>query len=73
MKRNNDLIKVTNLKTKEVWWCTKTTYAGKVIGCSPAGVFAERYKDNFRVEIIDGSEVKWKDINMIDIVLRNKK
>lgn len=72
MKRNNNLLKVTNLKTNETWWCTKTTYVGKIIGCTPAAVFCEKYKNDYKVEILDGSEVKWKDINKIDIILRNK-
>lgn len=73
MKRDNNLIKVTNLKTNEVWWCTKTTYASRIMNCTPASVFLDKYKDDFNVVLVDGSEVKWKDINAYDIVLRNNK
>lgn len=69
-KFNNDLIKITNLQNGEVRYFTKDAYIQIYIGCSQAAmpaIKAGRSRDYayIKYEICDGSEIKWKDINII--------
>lgn len=71
MKTNNNLIKITNILTKEVKYFTKDSYVCKYIGCSNtalSGVISgnsPKYQ-NWKYEIVDGSEIKYKNINILD-------
>lgn len=70
MKQNNNLIKVTNTETGECKYFTGDAYVMIYIGCSQgampqikSGKSAKFAK--WKYEIVDASEIKWKDINNI--------
>jgi len=70
MKRDNNLIKITNTKTGEFRYFTKDSIAQSWIGASQSsmvGIIANNSnKFNYiKYEIIDGSNILWKDINRI--------
>lgn len=70
MKRDNNIIKVTNTKTGEVRYFLKDTYVQYWIGCSQTAmplIKGGRSRDYayIKYEITDGSEVKYKDINNV--------
>ena len=69
-KYSNDLIQITNNETGEVKYFTKDTYIQNYIGCSQTAmplIKAGRSKQysHIKYEIIDGSEIKYKDINIL--------
>ncbi len=70
MKRDNNLIKLTNLKTGECNYFTNDSYVMVYIGCSQGALpqikSGKSLKfPNWKYEIVDASEIKWKDINNI--------
>ena len=70
MKRDNNLIKITNKVTGEARYFTKDFYVCKWVGCtttSLTGIISNnsrKYPD-WKYEIIDGSNILYKDINRI--------
>lgn len=70
MKKNQNLIKVTNEDTGEYRYFTKDSYVMAWIGCSVTALLQIRGNkslkySNYKYEIVDGSEIKWKDINIL--------
>lgn len=70
MKTNNNLIKITNLDTGEFRYFTKDSYVQAYIGCSVTALLQVRGNKslkygNYKYEIVDGSEIKYKNINII--------
>ena len=70
MKRDNNLIQITNTQTGEVRYFTKDSYAQSYIGCSVTAMPAikgnkSRDFKHIKYELIDGSEIKYKDINIL--------
>lgn len=63
---DNKLIKVTHPE-KGVWYFTNRWQAAEWSGTHPAAVSAVlaggKRKDGIDFELVDGSEIKWKDIN----------
>ena len=71
MKRDNNLIQITNNKTGEIRYFTKNSRAQAWIGCSQPAmmmVIGNRCpKYNFiRYEIVDGAKVLYENIDNID-------
>ena len=70
MKKNNNLIKLTNLSTGEVHYFTKDSYVIRTIGCSqlamPTIKFnrSPKYSSEWKYEIIDGGDLLYKNINV---------
>lgn len=69
MKLDNNLIKVTNTETGEFRYFTKDNYVAQWCGCSPSAIYGiksgySKHFPQFKYEITDGSEIKWKDINI---------
>lgn len=70
MKRDNFLMKFTNEDTGEYRYFTKDSYARQWIGCSITALgqiqsgTSLKYK-NWKYELVDGSEIKYKYINII--------
>lgn len=70
MKRDNNLIKITNNVTGESRYFTKDIYVCKWIGCSTSSLIgitsnnSRKYPD-WKYEIVDGSNILYKDINRI--------
>ena len=70
MKKDNNLIKVTNKVTGEARYFTKDFYVCKWVGCtttSLTGIISNnsrKYHD-WKNEIVDGSNILYKDINRI--------
>lgn len=68
MKKNNNLIKITNTFNNEIKYFTKDSYVMKYIGCSQ-GALALIRSNNSRAykgyvyELVDGSNIMYKDIN----------
>ncbi len=61
----DELYKLTNTETGEVYYCITPTDYCTIVGCSQA----QRYKfgvdgkwRNWKLEVIDGSKIKWGDI-----------
>lgn len=70
MKTNNNVIKVTNEQTGEVRYFTKDHYVMLWTGASQAALplircGTSRKFPHIKYEIVDGSEIKYKDINII--------
>lgn len=70
MKINNFLIRVENTETGEVGYFTKDTYVARFCGCSVTAVNAikagfSKHFPQFKYEIVDAGEIKWKDINNV--------
>lgn len=71
MKQNNNLIKISNILTGEVKYFTKDSYVREHIGCSISALTqiksggSPKYQ-NWKYQIIDGSEIKYKDINILN-------
>lgn len=70
MKRDNNLIRITNTKTNESRYFTKDSIAMGWIGCSltsmPLVKSNNSPKFNYiKYEIVDGSNILYKDINNI--------
>lgn len=68
MKRDNNLIKLTNLETGEYKYFTSDTYVMVHIGCSQGAMpqikSGRSLKfSNWKYEIIDGSDILYKNIN----------
>lgn len=68
MKTNNNLIKVTNTDTGEYRYFTKDSYVMLWTGISQAALptikcGTSRKFPYIKYEVIDGKEIKWKDIN----------
>lgn len=68
MKRDENLICVTNKDTGESRFFTKDAYAALWIGCSPAGlnlikVGSTRKFPQWQYEIKYAGDILWKDIN----------
>lgn len=68
--KDNNLIKITNNVTGEVRYFTKDIYVCKWIGCpipSLTGIIANNSRKyvNWKYEIVDGSNILYKDINKI--------
>lgn len=61
----NDLFKLTNLKTGEVVHCMNVFNACQVAGIVPSKQYyfmLGRVYNDWQLSVIDGSEIKWKDI-----------
>lgn len=70
MKRDNNIIRVTNEQTGEVRYFTKDYYVMIWTGASQAALpliksGASRKFPHIKYKIVDGSEVKYKDINNV--------
>lgn len=70
MKKDNNVIRITNLETGEVRYFTKDHYVMLYVGCSQAAmptIKAGRSRDfsNIKYDIVDGSDIKYKDINIL--------
>ena len=70
MKKDNNLIKVTNKVTGEARYFTRDFYVCKWVGCtatSLTGIISNnsRKYSNWKYEIVDGSNILYKDINRI--------
>lgn len=70
MKRDNNVIRITNTETGEVRYFTKDTYVQIYIRCSQAAMplikaGKSRSYANYKYEIVDGGELKYKDINIL--------
>ena len=70
MKKDNNLIKVTNKVTGEARYFTKDIYVCKCIGCSTTSLIGiisnnSRKYPEWKYEIVDGSNILYKDINRI--------
>ena len=70
MKRDNNLIKITNMKTGESRYFTKDSIAQSWIGASQStmvGIKANNSNkfDYIKYEIVDGSEILYKNINNV--------
>ncbi len=70
MKKNNNVIRITNTETGEIKYFTKDTYVQNYIGCSQTSMplikaGKSRNYANFKYEIVDGGEIKYKDINIL--------
>lgn len=71
MKKDNNLIKITNVLTKEVRYFTKDSYVREYIGCSVTALTqlksggSPKYQ-NWKYELVDGGEIKYKDINILN-------
>jgi len=69
-KFNNNLIRIINSEIGETKYFTKETYVMNYIGCSQAAMPKIRTNKSrdyayINYEIVDGSEIKWKDINIL--------
>jgi len=70
MKKDNKLIFITNLDTKESRWFTKDSYVQQWIGCSTSSLpmikanTSAKYS-NWKYEIKEAGKIKWEDINII--------
>lgn len=70
MKIDNRLIKITNKDSGEYRYFTKDSYVQLYIGCSQSSIpqiktgATLKYK-NWKYELVDGSQIKWKDINIL--------
>ena len=67
MKKNNNLIRITNNVTGEARYFTKDFYVCKWIGCSPTSLIGitsnnSRKFPDWEYEIVDGSNILYKDI-----------
>lgn len=70
MKQNNNLIKITNTQTNEVRYFTKNNHVCSYIGCGllTLGMIKQGRSKTYKhyvYEIVDGSEIKYKDINNV--------
>ena len=70
MKKDNNVIKITNLKNNEVRYFTKEYYVMIYIGCSQAAmpnIKAGKSRDfsHIKYEIVDGGNIMYKDINIL--------
>lgn len=70
MKKDNNLIRITNSETGEVKYFTKDTYVQNYIGCTQASLPSIKAGTSkkftaYKYDIVEGSEIKWKDINEI--------
>lgn len=70
MKKDNFLIKITNEDTGEYRYFTKDSYVQAWTGCSVTALLQIRGNkslkySNYKYELVDGSEIKWKDINIL--------
>ena len=70
MKKDNNVIQITNNETGEVKYFTKDTYVQNYIGCSQTAmplIKAGKSKQYsyIKYEIVDGSEILYKYINII--------
>lgn len=70
MKKNNNIIKITNTENGEIRYFTKDTYIQNYIGCSQTAMplikaGRSRQYSHIKYEIVDGSMILWKDINII--------
>ena len=69
-KNNNNLIKITNKVTGEARYFTNDFYVCKWIGCTPTALIGitsnnSRKFSDWQYEIVDGSNILYKDINII--------
>lgn len=72
MKKNNNLIKITNIEKNEVKYFTKDSYVIRYIGCTQGSLASirsghSRDYNQFIYEIVDGSDVVYKNINDIPL------
>lgn len=70
MKRDNNVIQITNTETGEVHYFTKDTYVQHCIGCTQSAMPLIKAGKSVRFpqwkyEIVDGGEIKYKYINKI--------
>lgn len=68
IKKDNNLFKVTDLKTGKIHWYTSLQRIADSIGVQRTTLTQalwknDCYKDIIRIQIEDGSEVLYKDIN----------
>ena len=68
-KEDNNLFKVTNLKTQEVRYYTSYQRIADAIGAKRTSIWQKHYfygKDTYKdwkIELVDGSEIQYKYIN----------
>lgn len=70
MKRDNNVIRLTNSETGEVYYFTKDYYVQICIGCTQSAMPLIKVGKSVRFpqwkyEIVDGSNILYKDINRI--------
>ena len=70
MKKDNNVIRITNMETGEIKYFTKDTYVQNYIGCSQTAMplikaGKSRQYSYIKYEIVDGGEIKYKDINIL--------
>lgn len=70
MKKDNNVIQITNEENGEVKYFTKDTYVQNYIGCSQTAmplIKAGRSKQysHIKYDIVDGSLILYKDINIL--------
>lgn len=70
MKKDNNIIRITNNETGEVKYFTKDTYVQNYVGCSQTAmplIKAGKSRDyrHIKYELVDGAEIKWGDINIL--------
>lgn len=70
MKKNNNVIRITNLENGEVKYFTKDSYVQIHIGCTQTAMplikaGKSRVYANYKYEIVDGGELKYKEINIL--------
>lgn len=71
MKRDNNLIKITNNKTGESRYFTKDSIAMSWIGCSLSSMQLIKGNNSpkfnyIKYELVDGSNILYKDINNVN-------
>lgn len=70
MKKDNNVIQITNMKTSEVRYFTKDSYVQYYVGCTQAAMpllkaNCSKKFPYIKYEIVDGSNVLYKDINNV--------
>ena len=70
MKWNNNIIRITNKETGEVRYFLKDEYVRIWLGISQAGLTGlksgkSRKYEHISYDIVDGGEIKYKDINNV--------
>lgn len=61
----DELYKLTNIETGEVYYCLSPTDYCKIAGCSQATRYSFEFHGKWRnwtIETIDGRDIKWGDI-----------
>ena len=74
MKRDNNVIRITNLETGDVYYFTKDYCIKFFIGYNQSDIALIKDIETvclhqWKYEIVDGSNILYKDINKIQLVL----